>query len=87
MQRDESAKILLEKAGFHSIKATERKCELKEEPCKMLSMDAEQLKHNYEKISMKLMHQVQAEEGNYRVDNLDGTVQLQGEYTTFIKNF
>ena len=87
VQKDVNAINLLGTAGFQSIKKTEGQSELKEEPCKMLSMDGEQLKHNYEKMNMKLIHQVKAEEGNYRVDYLDGTVELQGEYITFIKKF
>ena len=83
-QKDEGANTLLGKAGFYSCKKTERQFELKEDPSSALSLDAEQLEHNYETINKKLLHQVQAADRNYRAHNLDSKVQFQGEDTTFI---
>ena len=82
--KDKSANTLLGKAGFLSGKKTEKQFELKEEPIKKLSMDAEQIEHNYEKINKKLINHVQAADVNYGADNLDSTVQFQGEDSTFI---
>ena len=76
--------ILIGKAGVHSVKTTERQCEQNEDPSTALSLDAEQLEHNYETINKKLLHQVQAADRNYRAHNLDSKVQFQGEETTFI---
>ena len=75
--------ILIGKAGVNSTKTTERQCEQNENPSTSLSLDAEQLEHNYEMINKKFLHQVQAADRTYRAHNLDSKVQFQGEDTTF----